>query len=76
MELPATIVCVDCGGVAHLLSYERPDEPFAPGDVVAYRCEDCGDRWDLEVSADDDPAETAREYDAFTDLGAPPTPFS
>ena len=47
--VPATIVCVDCGGVAHLLT--RPDDTgrFWPGDLVAYRCEDCLDRWDLEV---------------------------
>jgi hypothetical protein len=56
--LPETIQCVDCGGICHRLSYE-PDEGFATGDVVAYRCEDCMDRWDIvleddDVSGDDD----------------------
>ncbi len=47
--VPDTIVCVDCGGTCHLLSTPPPDDPFEPGDVVAYRCEDCMDRWDLVV---------------------------
>jgi len=50
---PPTIVCVDCGGICHLLSYPRPDEDavtgFLAGDIVAYRCEDCMDRWDIEL---------------------------
>ncbi|MFN0092001.1 MAG: hypothetical protein ACKVWR_17300 [Acidimicrobiales bacterium] len=55
--MPETIVCVDCGGVAHRLSYP-PEEGFRPGDVVAYRCADCRDRWDLvtpDPAADDAP---------------------
>ncbi len=51
-SLPATIVCVDCGGECHLLSYE-PHDGWRAGDVVAYRCSDCLDRWDL-VLADED----------------------
>lgn len=47
--VPETIVCVDCGGECRLLSYPPPDEPFAPGDVVAYRCTECHDRWDVVV---------------------------
>ena len=31
----------------------EPDEGFAPGDIVAYRCRDCLDRWDVELNADD-----------------------
>jgi hypothetical protein len=55
---PATIVCVDCGGTAHLLSFV-PEDGFQPGDVVAYRCADCLDRWDVvvpqeEAEVDDD----------------------
>jgi hypothetical protein len=48
-------VCVDCGGRAHLLTI-LDDEPVEPGDVIAYRCEDCADRWDIVVpeDADDD----------------------
>lgn len=41
-----TIVCVDCGGTCHLISY-LPDEGVEKGDVLAYRCEDCSDRWDV-----------------------------
>ncbi len=46
---PPTITCVDCGGVCHLLSFADPDSPtgFGAGDIVAYRCEDCLDRWDI-----------------------------
>ncbi|MHB1785837.1 MAG: hypothetical protein ACYCS7_06765 [Acidimicrobiales bacterium] len=44
-----SIICVDCGGVCHLLTTIRPDELPEPGDVVAYRCSDCNDRWDLVV---------------------------
>ena len=48
---PPTITCVDCGGVCHLLSFPDPDVPsgFRAGDIVAYRCEDCLDRWDIEL---------------------------
>jgi hypothetical protein len=53
VKAPPNIVCVDCGGTCHLISYERPDEPWEPGDVVAYRCADCNDRWDV-VLADED----------------------
>ena len=43
---PERITCVDCLGTCHLITH-APDEGFAPGDIVAYRCEDCLDRWDL-----------------------------
>ncbi|MFQ5557486.1 MAG: hypothetical protein ACE5GB_08285 [Acidimicrobiales bacterium] len=52
MSAPETIVCVDCGGSCHRISF-APDEGFAPGDIVAYRCADCGDRWDIELTVDD-----------------------
>ena len=46
---PERIDCIDCGGVAHLMT--RPDDTgrFYPGDLLTYRCEDCADRWDLVV---------------------------
>jgi hypothetical protein len=50
---PAEIVCVDCGGRCFLLSH-APPEGFEPGDVVAYRCQDCLDRWDLVLPESDD----------------------
>jgi hypothetical protein len=54
MRGPAdTIVCVDCGGTAHLVSAAREDGSWFAGDIVTYRCSDCRDRWDLELSTDD-----------------------
>jgi predicted RNA-binding Zn-ribbon protein involved in translation (DUF1610 family) len=49
-----TITCIDCGGRAHLLTSWPEDDPPQPGDVMAYRCEECLDRWDL-VLPDEDP---------------------
>jgi hypothetical protein len=54
VDVPAVIVCVDCGGRCHLLAYTPPEEGWQPGDIVAYRCEDCLDRWDLVVPEDVD----------------------
>jgi hypothetical protein len=54
MSGPAeAIVCVDCGGQAHLISYPPEDDRWEPGDVVTYRCSDCLDRWDLVLEAED-----------------------
>jgi hypothetical protein len=56
MEIDQTITCIDCGGVAHLLSYPPEEREWEPGDVVAYRCADCNDRWDLVLGDPDDAA--------------------
>jgi len=49
-EAPSeTIICVDCGGTCHLLTPPREDGQWLAGDVVAYRCRDCRDRWDIEL---------------------------
>lgn len=48
------IICIDCGGRCFLLTHPPEDGIWEPGDVVAYRCEDCLDRWDLVMSEDDD----------------------
>ena len=53
---PESIICIDCGGHCGRITYE-PDEGFEPGDIVAYRCRDCLDRWDVELTADDIEAE-------------------
>lgn len=54
MPVSPTVVCVDCGGTAHLLTAPPPeDDPFRPGDVVAYRCPECLDRWDIVLTEDD-----------------------
>ena len=37
-----------------LLSHPPEDGLWEPGDIVAYRCEDCRDRWDLVLPDDDD----------------------
>jgi hypothetical protein len=44
---PETIVCVECGGTAHLISFLPPDEPPDSGIPYAYRCADCDERWDM-----------------------------
>ena len=49
----ATIDCIDCGGIAHLISY-APEMGWAPGDLTVYRCEDCLDRWDLVIPDEDE----------------------
>jgi hypothetical protein len=49
-----TIDCIDCGGIAHLLTRVDDTGRFWPGDLVTYRCEDCLDRWDLIVPGDED----------------------
>lgn len=51
--LAQTIVCVECGGTAHLLTGFPPDDPPMPGDIVAYRCADCVDRFDIVVDEAD-----------------------
>jgi hypothetical protein len=58
MEPEPTIICVDCGGVAHLLTRPREDSVWLAGDYVSYRCSDCLDRWDLVLPDDeeDEPA--------------------
>lgn len=61
MDIPETIVCVDCGGHCVLITTRPADDPFVPGDIVAYRCNDCADRWDL-VLDEDDFAETGDDY--------------
>ena len=50
----AELTCIDCGGRCFPLVTWPPDDPPVPGDVVAYRCEDCADRWDIVVPDADD----------------------
>ena len=49
--MPEVIVCPDCGGRASRLSYVPPDG-WEVGMVVAYRCADCRDRWDIPIDDD------------------------
>lgn len=53
MSIATVIVCVDCGGRAHLVQPLDPENLPVPGDVLTYRCEDCADRWDLVVDEAD-----------------------
>jgi hypothetical protein len=55
------IVCIDCGGRCFLLTHPPEDGIWEPGDVVAYRCEDCLDRWDIVLSDDDDDEHVPRD---------------
>jgi hypothetical protein len=51
---PDTITCVECGGVAHLLSYLPPEgEVLEKGTALAYRCADCMDRFDMVWEEDE-----------------------
>lgn len=54
MAAPPTITCVDCGGLCHLLTVADDRDVFEDGMIVAaYRCEDCLDRWDIELLDED-----------------------
>ncbi len=50
---PATIACMECGGECFLLYEIKPDDEYEGGDIVAYRCPDCRERWDMEITEDD-----------------------
>jgi len=50
---PRVIVCVECGGRAHLVQPADEETPYREGDIAVYRCEDCLDRWDMELTAED-----------------------
>ena len=54
LEPDTEITCIDCGGRCHLLTPPREDDHWEPGDIVAYRCVDCLDRWDLVLEEDDE----------------------
>lgn len=54
-DIDEVITCIDCGGRCHLLVTWAPDNPPVRGDVVAYRCGDCLDRWDIVVGDVEEP---------------------
>ena len=62
MDVPDTIICVDCGQKAHRLT-PPPENGWEPGDIVAYRCAGCNDRWDLVVEDPDRPDRPAHGID-------------
>lgn len=53
MDPEPEIVCPDCGGTAHLVLPPEPGEELEAGEVVTYRCEDCGERFDVVVTGED-----------------------
>lgn len=55
LEPDPVITCIDCGGRAFLLTHPPEDGIWEPGEIVAYRCEDCRDRWDLVLEDSGDP---------------------
>lgn len=52
-EPPETIVCVECGGTAHLISFLPEDGELDPEAAIAYRCADCRDRFDVVWSGEE-----------------------
>lgn len=50
---PPQITCIDCGGRCFLLTPPPEDGLWEVDDAVAYRCEDCLDRWDLVLEDSD-----------------------
>ena len=53
MPVSEHIDCMECGGRAYLLQPLDPEDPPVPGDVLAYRCPDCAERWDVVIDEDD-----------------------
>ena len=50
---PESFTCVDCGGVAHLISFLPEDDDPEPGSSLAYRCADCMERFDIVWEPED-----------------------
>ena len=53
LEPDPVITCIDCGGRAFLLSKPDEDGRWEVGEVVAYRCQYCNDRWDIVLEDED-----------------------
>jgi predicted nucleic acid-binding Zn ribbon protein len=51
--IETVIDCIDCGGRCYVVQPWPDDDPPVAGDIVTYRCAECGDRWDLVVPEDD-----------------------
>lgn len=46
-DVERTLICVDCGETAHLITRLPDEDDLYPGDALQYRCSGCGDRWDI-----------------------------
>jgi hypothetical protein len=55
MDIPNEITCIDCGGVASRIGFLPPDEEPEPGVIIAYRCADCLERFDVVMEDDEAP---------------------
>ncbi len=44
---PTEFTCVECGGIAHLLTQVPDDVDIEDGTSLAYRCSGCHDRFDV-----------------------------
>jgi len=63
MDIPDTIICVDCGQKARRMTL--PSEfGWEIGDIVAYRCTGCNDRWDIVIEELGDSGPSANPYAA------------
>ena len=51
---PPEFTCVECGGVANLLTRPPEDAYIEEGTSFAYRCSDCHDRFDVIWEPGDD----------------------
>jgi len=56
---PKVFTCVDCGGIAHLISFLPEDADLEPGTPLAYRCADCMERFDVVWEDDEDDSSDA-----------------
>jgi len=72
VQAPATIICVDCGSICHLLTPIDPEAPPDAGDIVAYRCEACADRWDIVLDDEDVSGDGGYDtYDGYSGSAGP-----
>jgi DNA-directed RNA polymerase subunit RPC12/RpoP len=44
---PDEYTCIDCGGIAHLITFLPEGGQVEPGTSLAYRCADCMERFDV-----------------------------
>ncbi|MDZ4826882.1 MAG: hypothetical protein SGJ13_10530 [Actinomycetota bacterium] len=53
MPIAVRISCMECEGEAVLLQLPGPEDVIEAGDILAYRCQECGERWDVVVDEAD-----------------------
>jgi hypothetical protein len=53
MPISERIACMECGAEAVLQQLPGHDDLLEVGDVLVYRCPQCGQRWDVVVDDDD-----------------------